>query len=121
MTTISPLSTKRLGNSDLDITAVGFGSWAVGGPWQFGWSHQDDSDSIAAIHRALELGVNWIDTARFTASAIRGSRRPRPRRLERPAALCLHQVRHGLGHGRKVGYSLKADSIRANARPACGG
>ena len=57
------LRTKRLGNSDLFITSIGFGSWAVGGAWQFGWSKQDDGDSIAAIHRALELGINWIDTA----------------------------------------------------------
>jgi aryl-alcohol dehydrogenase-like predicted oxidoreductase len=57
------LKTNRLGNSDLSITAIGFGSWAVGGPWQFGWSQQDDSDSVAAIHRALDLGINWIDTA----------------------------------------------------------
>jgi aryl-alcohol dehydrogenase-like predicted oxidoreductase len=54
---------KRLGNSDMDITRLGFGSWAAGGSWQFGWGQQDDADSIAAIHRALELGVNWIDTA----------------------------------------------------------
>ena len=54
---------KRLGNSDMDITPVGFGAWAVGGDWQFGWGDQDDKQSIAAIHRALELGVNWIDTA----------------------------------------------------------
>jgi aryl-alcohol dehydrogenase-like predicted oxidoreductase len=46
------------------ITRFGFGAWAAGGGgWQFGWSKQDDSDSIAAIHRALELGINWIDTA----------------------------------------------------------
>jgi aryl-alcohol dehydrogenase-like predicted oxidoreductase len=58
------MNTKQLGNSDLYITPVGFGSWAVGGSgWQFGWGQQDDDDSIAAIHRALELGVNWIDTA----------------------------------------------------------
>ena len=57
------LRTKKLGNSDLFITSIGFGSWAVGGPWQHGWSAQDDGDSIAAIHRALELGINWIDTA----------------------------------------------------------
>jgi len=56
--------TKQLGNSDLFITPVGFGSWAVGGAgWQFGWGRQSDDDSVAAIHRALELGVNWIDTA----------------------------------------------------------
>jgi aryl-alcohol dehydrogenase-like predicted oxidoreductase len=57
------LTTKQLGNSDLFITSIGFGSWAVGGPWAHGWSVQDDGDSIAAIHRALELGINWIDTA----------------------------------------------------------
>src|SRR4029077_8034171 len=55
---------RKLGNSDLNITRVGFGAWAIGGSgWQFGWGSQDDSESIAAIHRALELGVNWIDTA----------------------------------------------------------
>lgn len=55
---------RTLGNSDLKITPVGFGAWAVGGSgWQFAWGAQDDNDSIAAIHRALELGVNWIDTA----------------------------------------------------------
>src|SRR5215510_12106157 len=55
---------KSLGNSDLQITSVGFGAWAAGGPgWEFAWGAQDDADSIAAILRALELGVNWIDTA----------------------------------------------------------
>jgi aryl-alcohol dehydrogenase-like predicted oxidoreductase len=62
-TTTTHLRTKQLGNSDLFITSIGFGSWAVGGPWAHGWSKQDDGDSIAAIHRALELGINWIDTA----------------------------------------------------------
>ena len=57
------MKTRTLGNSDLEITPVGFGAWAVGGSWKFGWGEQDDSDSVAAIHRALELGVNWIDTA----------------------------------------------------------
>jgi aryl-alcohol dehydrogenase-like predicted oxidoreductase len=58
------MKTKQLGNSDLFITPVGYGSWAIGGSgWQFGWGEQSDDDSIAAIHRALELGVNWIDTA----------------------------------------------------------
>ena len=54
---------RKLGRSDLDITLIGFGAWAIGGDWQFGWGSQEDSDSIAAIHRALELGINWIDTA----------------------------------------------------------
>jgi len=63
-TTSGHMKTKRLGNSDLSITAVGYGSWAIGGAgWQFAWGQQNDSDSVAAIHRALELGVNWIDTA----------------------------------------------------------
>jgi len=55
---------RSLGNSDLKITPVGYGAWAIGGSgWQFAWGPQDDNDSIAAIHRSLELGVNWIDTA----------------------------------------------------------
>ena len=58
------MDTRTLGNSDLQITPVGYGAWAIGGSgWQFAWGSQDDNDSIAAIHRALELGVNWIDTA----------------------------------------------------------
>jgi aryl-alcohol dehydrogenase-like predicted oxidoreductase len=62
--TSSQLKTKQLGNSDLFITPVGYGSWAIGGSgWQFAWGKQNDNESIAAIHRALELGVNWIDTA----------------------------------------------------------
>jgi aryl-alcohol dehydrogenase-like predicted oxidoreductase len=55
---------RKLGNSDLQITPVGFGAWAIGGSgWEFAWGQQEDTDSIAAILRALELGLNWIDTA----------------------------------------------------------
>jgi aryl-alcohol dehydrogenase-like predicted oxidoreductase len=58
------METRQLGKSDLNITPVGYGAWAIGGGgWQFAWGTQDDNDSIAAVHRALELGVNWIDTA----------------------------------------------------------
>jgi len=58
------MQTRTLGNSDLRITPVGLGAWAMGGGgWEFGWGPQDDDASVAAIHRALELGVNWIDTA----------------------------------------------------------
>jgi aryl-alcohol dehydrogenase-like predicted oxidoreductase len=58
------METRQLGKSDLNITPVGYGAWAIGGSgWQFAWGAQDDDDSVAAIHRALELGVNWIDTA----------------------------------------------------------
>ncbi len=55
---------RTFGRTGLQITALGFGAWAVGGAdWKFGWGDQDDAESIAAIHRALELGINWIDTA----------------------------------------------------------
>ncbi len=55
---------RKLGTSDLAITPIGFGAWAIGGgDWRFGWGEQDDAASIAAIHKAIELGVNWIDTA----------------------------------------------------------
>lgn len=60
----SPLPTRRLGTTDMEITRVGFGAWAIGGhDWLFGWGPQPDDQSIGAIRRALELGVNWIDTA----------------------------------------------------------
>ena len=55
---------RRLGNADLTISPVGFGAWAIGGGgWEFSWGPQDDRESVRAIHRALEIGVNWIDTA----------------------------------------------------------
>ena len=58
------LRTAQLGETGLEITRVGFGAWAIGGGgWEFGWGPQDDEASIQTIHRALELGVNWIDTA----------------------------------------------------------
>ena len=80
--------TRKLGNSDLQITPVGFGAWAIGGAgWDFGWGPQEDADSIAAIHRALDLGVNWIDTAavygmghseEVVARALKEWKGPRP-------------------------------------------
>ena len=82
------MGTRKLGNSDLQITAVGYGAWAIGGSgWEFAWGHQEDADSIAAIHRSLELGVNWIDTAavygvghseEVVAQALEDWRGPRP-------------------------------------------
>ena len=58
------LPTRPLGSSGFHITTVGFGSWAIGGGgWAFGWGPQDDTESIATMRHALELGVNWIDTA----------------------------------------------------------
>jgi len=58
------LTTTRLGNTELEITRVGFGAWAIGGNgYEFGWGAQDDDESIETIHHALALGINWIDTA----------------------------------------------------------
>ncbi len=55
---------RKLGNSDLEITPIGVGAWAMGGAgWQFSWGQQNDADSIAAIRAALDAGMNWIDTA----------------------------------------------------------
>jgi aryl-alcohol dehydrogenase-like predicted oxidoreductase len=58
------MNTKQLGKSDLHITPIGFGAWAIGGGgWEFAWGGQDDQDSVAAIHEALDNGINWVDTA----------------------------------------------------------
>jgi aryl-alcohol dehydrogenase-like predicted oxidoreductase len=58
------MKTRKLGSSDLHLTVVGLGTWAQGGGnWKFGWGPQDDSQSIAAIHQAIDSGINWIDTA----------------------------------------------------------
>ena len=54
---------RQLGYTDLKLTTVGLGTWAMGGPWQFGWGPQDDGQAIAAILTALDEGINWIDTA----------------------------------------------------------
>ena len=75
---------RRLGRSGPEITTIGMGTWAIGGPWKFGWGAQDDEASIAAIRRSLELGINWIDTAwvygfghseQVVGRAIKGFRR----------------------------------------------
>jgi aryl-alcohol dehydrogenase-like predicted oxidoreductase len=104
---------KRLGNSDMDITPIGFGAWAVGGDWQFGWGEQDDRQSIAAIHRALELGMNWIDTAavyglghseEVVREALRQWRGPRPYVFTKCGMVWNEKG--------KVGEVLHADSIR---------
>src|SRR5271154_4358810 len=58
------MKTKKLGNTNLEFTTIGFGAWAIGGgDWQYSWGAQDDKESIASIHKALDMGINWIDTA----------------------------------------------------------
>jgi aryl-alcohol dehydrogenase-like predicted oxidoreductase len=107
------MKTKQLGNSDLNITRIGFGAWAIGGDWQFGWGNQDDTQSVAAIHRALELGVNWIDTAAIyglghseevVARALREWKGAKPYVFTK-----CGMIWDGKG---QVGYSLRAESIR---------
>jgi len=57
------MQTRKLGYTDLELTTVGLGTWAMGGPWEYGWGPQDDDEAIAAVLAALETGINWIDTA----------------------------------------------------------
>jgi aryl-alcohol dehydrogenase-like predicted oxidoreductase len=107
------MKTKPLGNSDLFITPIGFGAWAIGGSgWEFAWGGQDDSDSIAAIHEALDAGVNWIDTAavyglghseEVVARALAGMSN-RPYVFTKCSMIWDEQ--------RQIGHSLKGESIR---------
>ena len=112
------LHTTQLGRTDLEITRVGFGAWAGGGGgWEFGWGPQADDQSIAAIHRALELGVNWIDTA--AAYGFGHSEQVVGRALEgladdeRPYVFTKCSLLEGAG--RRVVHSLKRDSILREA------
>jgi aryl-alcohol dehydrogenase-like predicted oxidoreductase len=94
MTTTSALTLRTLGKSDLRLTSIGFGAWAIGGgDWAFAWGSQDDNESIAAIHRAIDLGINWIDTAAI----------------------------YGLGHSEEVvGRALKSLSRKPYVFTKCG-
>src|SRR5580704_17718890 len=105
--------TNQLGGSDLFITPTGFGAWAIGGSgWEFAWGTQNDNDSIAAIHEALDVGVNWIDTAavyglghseEVVARALAGmSNRP----------YVFTKCSMVWDERRQIGHSLKAESIR---------
>lgn len=107
------MDTRWLGNSDLRITPIGFGAWAIGGGgWEFAWGSQDDRDSIAAIHEALDAGVNWIDTA--AVYGLGHSEEVVARALEGVSHRPYVFTKCGMvwdGQG-KIGHSLKADSIR---------
>jgi aryl-alcohol dehydrogenase-like predicted oxidoreductase len=113
---ITQLKTTQLGNTGLEITRVGFGAWAIGGGgWEFGWGPQDDDQSIAAIHRALEQGVNWIDTA--AAYGFGHSEEVVGRALqglsERPYVFTKASLLEG--PGRRAVHSLRRDSILREA------
>src|SRR5256886_3633097 len=107
------MNTRQLGTSDLHITPIGFGAWAIGGSgWEFAWGAQNDSDSIAAIREALDAGINWIDTAavyglghseEVVARALEGVR-------DRPYVFTKCSM--VWDERRQIGHSLKADSIR---------
>ena len=107
------MHTRPLGNSDLHITPLGIGAWAMGGGgWAFAWGSQDDQDSTAAIHAALDAGINWIDTAAIyglghseevVGRALAG-------RANRPYVFT--KCERVWDQDRKIGKSLKADSIR---------
>lgn len=108
------MQTRLLGNSDLNITTIGFGAWAIGGGgWAFAWGAQADADSVAAIREALDLGINWIDTAavyglghseKVVAKALEGvSKRP----------YVFTKCARVWDENRQIGKRLKADSIRA--------
>ncbi|HWF25499.1 MAG TPA: aldo/keto reductase [Solirubrobacteraceae bacterium] len=110
--TATQLKTAQLGGTGLEITRVGFGAWAIGGgDWEFGWGPQDDEESVAAIHRALDLGVNWIDTA--AAYGFGRSEEMVGRALagmaERPYVFTKCSLLEG--PDRTVVHSLKRDSI----------
>ncbi len=106
---------RQLGNSELKITPVGIGTWAIGGDWAFGWGPQDDSDSIAAIRRGVERGMNWIDTAPIYgfghAEQIVAKALEVFTDAERPYVF----TKCGMvwDSARNVGHSLKAGSVRA--------
>src|SRR5437588_2110135 len=107
------MNTRQLGTSDLYITPIGFGAWAIGGSgWEFAWGAQDDRDSIAAIREALAAGINWIDTAavyglghseEVVARALEG-RNNRPYLFTKCSMVWDER--------RQIGHRLKADSIR---------
>jgi len=108
------MQTRQLGNSDLHITPLGIGAWAMGGSgWAFSWGHQEDEESIGAIHAALDRGMNWIDTAavyglghseEVVAKALKG-------RSNRPYVFT--KCERTWGEDRQIRKSLKRDSIMA--------
>jgi len=110
---VKEMHKKRLGNSDLEISPIGIGAWAMGGGgWTFAWGPQDDNQSSAAIHAALDHGVNWIDTAavyglghseEVVARALEG-------RSNRPYIFTKCSL--VWNEKREISGSLKADSIR---------
>lgn len=113
MQTQQHVNTQPFGNTGMTITRVGLGTWAIGGGnWSSAWGSQDDQQSIAAIHRALDLGINWIDTApvyglghseEVVGQALKG-------RSERPFIFTKSSL--VWDESRKATSTLKADSVK---------
>src|SRR5580704_4179247 len=104
---------RQLGNSDLFITPIGFGAWAIGGSgWEFGWGSQDDRESIAAIRAALDAGVNWIDTAAVYGLGHSEEIVARAIRCVTNRPYVFTKCSLVWDERRQIGHSLKADSIR---------
>lgn len=106
------MNKRQFGKTGIEITPIGIGAWAMGGGnWEFGWGSQDDKESIKAIKRGLDLGINWIDTAavyglghseQVVGEAIKGREKP----------YIFTKCSMIWDNDRKVGHSLKADSLR---------
>ncbi len=93
-------STRQLGNSDLQLTAIGFGAWAIGGgDWQYAWGPQEDTKSIEAIHRALDAGINWVDTAAVYGLGHSEEVVGTALKVRQRQALDLYQMRDDMGRG----------------------
>ena len=107
------MKTRKLGYSDLHLTPIGLGTWAMGGgDWKFGWGDQDDAASIASVHQALDAGVNWIDTAaiyghghaeRVVGKAIQDRRDD--------VLIATKCGRVWEGESREIGKSLRRESV----------
>ena len=107
------MRTVTFGRTGLEITAVGFGAWAIGGSnWEFGWGKQDDDESVSAIQRALELGINWVDTA--AQYGLGHSEEVVRRAVEgvEPRPLIFTKGGQPEGPNRTSYQSLKRDSLR---------
>ena len=107
------METRRLGNSDMDITPIGVGAWAIGGGgWEFGWGPQEDRNSLAAIQEALDLGINWIDTA--AVYGLGHSEQVVGRALKTRAKRPFVFTKASMVWNEEgtIGHSLKAGSIR---------
>jgi aryl-alcohol dehydrogenase-like predicted oxidoreductase len=117
------LATTELGSTGLEITRIGFGTWAIGGGgWEAGWGPQDDDESIAAIHRALEHGINWIDTAAAYgfghSEAVVGRALDGLSERDRPLVFTKASLLEG--PGRRIVHNLTRDSILREASASLG-